>query len=64
MCLVFTITQVLNGSYYSFMPRQRDMIIPMDPVVAVAKGHVLPVDVLVGETDYLFALLVDNKIPL
>lgn len=46
------------------MPRQRDMIIPMDPVVAVAKGHVLPVDVLVGETDYLFALLVDNKIPL
>lgn len=35
------------------MPRQRDMVVPMDPVIAVAKGHVLPVDVLVGE---MFAL--------
>lgn len=33
------------------MPRQRDMVVPMDPVIAVAKGHVLPVDVLVGETN-------------
>ncbi|XP_022702743.1 cholinesterase 1-like isoform X3 [Varroa jacobsoni] len=49
--LVKAEAQVLNGSYYSFMPRQRDMIIPMDPVVAVAKGHVLPVDVLVGFTE-------------
>ncbi|XP_003747841.1 acetylcholinesterase-1-like [Galendromus occidentalis] len=43
--------RILNGSYYGFLPRQRDMVVPMDPVMAVAHGHVLPVDVLVAFTE-------------
>ncbi|XP_037279829.2 acetylcholinesterase-1 [Rhipicephalus microplus] len=43
-------SEIFKQAYYTFWPRDRDELVPMDPVMAVARGHVLPVDVLVGVT--------------
>ncbi|XP_064470013.1 acetylcholinesterase-1-like [Ornithodoros turicata] len=48
MTIVNAESEVFSGSYYTFWPRDKDELVPMDPVLAVAKGHVLPVDVFVG----------------
>ncbi|XP_040062017.2 acetylcholinesterase-1 [Ixodes scapularis] len=43
-------SEVFKQAYYTFWPRDKDELVPMDPVTAIARGHVLPVDVLVGVT--------------
>ncbi|XP_037573052.1 acetylcholinesterase-1 [Dermacentor silvarum] len=43
-------SEIFKQAYYTFWPRDRDELVPMDPVTAVARGNVLPVDILVGVT--------------
>ncbi|KAK8775953.1 hypothetical protein V5799_030703 [Amblyomma americanum] len=43
-------SEIFKQAYYTFWPRDRDELVPMDPVRAVARGNVLPVDILVGAT--------------
>lgn len=43
-------SEIFKQVYYTFWPRDKDQLVPMDPVMAVARGHVLPIDIFVGVT--------------